>query len=64
MSSANTHVRPMSPCVNICTIADNGSCMGCRRTVPEIKSWAKLSPEEQWALVAELRKREPYSLYK
>jgi predicted Fe-S protein YdhL (DUF1289 family) len=50
----------MSPCVNICTLAEDGTCMGCRRTVAEIKSWAKLSPEEQWALVADLRTREPY----
>jgi predicted Fe-S protein YdhL (DUF1289 family) len=38
--------------------------MGCRRTVTEIKSWAKLSPEEQWALVADLRTRDPYPLFK
>jgi len=52
----------MSPCVNICTMAEDGKCMGCRRTVDEIRGWAKLDPDQQWSLVEELRQREPYKL--
>jgi predicted Fe-S protein YdhL (DUF1289 family) len=60
MTTATRHTRPMSPCVNICTMAEDAKCMGCRRTVDEIKSWAKLSPDQQWALVEELRDRGTY----
>jgi predicted Fe-S protein YdhL (DUF1289 family) len=31
--------------------------MGCFRTLDEVRNWAKLSGEEQWALVAELQLR-------
>ncbi|MDG2155000.1 MAG: DUF1289 domain-containing protein [Gammaproteobacteria bacterium] len=50
----------MSPCINICTMASDKRCMGCRRSVEEIRGWAKLSPEEQWALIDELRERPTY----
>jgi len=62
MSEQRQHTRPMSPCVNICTMAEDGKCMGCRRTVDEIRGWAKLDPDQQWSLVEELRQREPYKL--
>jgi predicted Fe-S protein YdhL (DUF1289 family) len=31
--------------------------MGCLRTLDEIRGWAKLPPEGQWALVEELAER-------
>ena len=50
--------RPMSPCLNICTLDEQNVCMGCRRTVDEIQNWALLSPAEQWQLVEELQGRQ------
>ena len=44
----------MSPCVNICTLDDENQCMGCLRTLEEIKAWSSLSGTQQWALVDEL----------
>jgi len=37
--------------------------MGCLRTVQEIRSWAKMRPEQQWALVEELKQRKPHKHY-
>jgi len=62
MSQQPAHTRPMSPCVSICTMDDNGQCMGCRRTVDEIRNWAKMSPEAQWEMVEALRQRPVYAL--
>ena len=47
----------MSPCLSICTLDEAAVCMGCLRTLDEIRNWAKLSGTEQWALVAELKLR-------
>jgi predicted Fe-S protein YdhL (DUF1289 family) len=47
----------MSPCLGICTLDDNNQCMGCLRTLQEIKGWALLKPDAQWALVEELAAR-------
>ena len=49
--------RPMSPCLSICTLDEANVCMGCLRTLAEIRDWALLTPDQQWALVEELRVR-------
>ena len=51
--------RPMSPCVNICTLDEENVCMGCLRRLEEIIAWGTMSGEEQWALVEDLRRRSP-----
>ena len=51
--------RPMSPCINICTLDDENVCMGCLRRLEEIIAWGTMSGEEQWALVEDLRRRSP-----
>jgi predicted Fe-S protein YdhL (DUF1289 family) len=51
----------MSPCLSICTLDDDNVCMGCLRSLEEIKNWALLKPAAQWSLVEELvarRKRQ------
>ena len=48
---------PPSPCVSICTLDDNKVCLGCRRTLEEIRRWTRLPPEQQWRIVKELRVR-------
>jgi predicted Fe-S protein YdhL (DUF1289 family) len=50
--------RPMSPCISVCTLDEALTCMGCRRSLDEIRHWAKLSGPQQWALVKELRERQ------
>jgi predicted Fe-S protein YdhL (DUF1289 family) len=59
MAKAMTRsTRPMSPCMSICTLDEANICMGCLRTLAEIKSWATLSGSEQWTLLGELEERQ------
>jgi len=44
--------------MSICTLDEASVCMGCLRTLEEIRNWAKLSGPEQWTLVAELEDRQ------
>jgi len=62
MSEQPVRARPMSPCISICTMDDEGKCMGCRRTVEEIRGWAKLSADAQWELIEALQQRPVYNL--
>jgi predicted Fe-S protein YdhL (DUF1289 family) len=50
---------PPSPCVSICTLDDNRVCLGCRRTLEEIRGWARLPAQEQWRIVESLKRRGP-----
>lgn len=47
-----------SPCVSVCKMAaDRSHCVGCLRTIPEIKAWKTMEPEDQRALLAALERR-------
>lgn len=46
-----------SPCVRVCTLDDAGVCVGCLRTLEEIKDWGVMPPERKRALLAELGER-------
>jgi uncharacterized protein len=44
-----------TPCVNICLLDPaTGACLGCRRTLAEIASWASMSDAERRAVMAVL----------
>jgi predicted Fe-S protein YdhL (DUF1289 family) len=49
--------RPRSPCTRICSLDEQGYCLGCLRTADEIGRWTSMSAAEQWRVVAELEKR-------
>lgn len=36
-----------SPCTKVCTLDANGVCLGCGRSLTEIASWSRMSPDEQ-----------------
>jgi predicted Fe-S protein YdhL (DUF1289 family) len=42
-----------SPCIKVCRIED-GLCVGCKRTLDEIRDWMILSDYEQKKLLHEL----------
>ena len=54
---AGTPKAPMSPCISVCSLGEDGHCSGCLRTRDEIAGWLRLSPAEQWALLHELDRR-------
>lgn len=49
--------RPMSPCISVCALDHSGHCAGCLRTRDEIAGWIRMSPDQQWALLATLDER-------
>jgi len=48
-----------SPCINVCQF-DNATneCMGCRRTIDEIRDWIIMTAEEKLAVLARIDGRE------
>ena len=49
-----------SPCVKLCMVRpEERICVGCFRTIEEISTWSRLTPEERKAIMAELPSRAP-----
>jgi predicted Fe-S protein YdhL (DUF1289 family) len=59
LTSALRPPRPIAtPCVKVCAVdGQSGFCLGCRRTLPEIAGWARLSDEERAAIMTALPHR-------
>jgi hypothetical protein len=54
-----------SPCINVCRMDPaTGWCVGCRRTIDEIASWARMSDAERLAVWRQLEARPPASAAK
>ncbi len=50
---------PPSPCISVCTIDEKtGWCLGCARTIDEIRDWIVLMPDRKQALLEELAERQ------
>lgn len=57
-----TPVRVESPCIGVCAINEaNGFCLGCYRTVDEIKTWFDMSQAEKKSLLVQLEQRQQAS---
>ena len=49
---------PPSPCISVCQIDDTtGLCLGCRRTIDEIRDWIIMPKEERETLLEALAQR-------
>ena len=48
-----------SPCVKVCRI-EEGFCVGCKRTLDEIRDWCIMSEYEQNKLLYELKWRKEH----
>jgi predicted Fe-S protein YdhL (DUF1289 family) len=47
-----------SPCISVCQMEEaTGLCLGCRRTIDEIRDWIILTPEEKQAVLACIAER-------
>lgn len=49
-----TRSAPASPCVSVCVLDECNCCIGCHRTMNEIARWGRMSPAEQWAVIARI----------
>ena len=49
---------PPSPCISVCQIDDvTGLCLGCRRSIDEIRDWIIMPKEEREKLLEALTQR-------
>jgi uncharacterized protein len=49
---------PASPCISVCQLDDRtGWCIGCYRTIDEIRDWIILLPEERQDVLRRLAER-------
>jgi len=49
---------PPSPCISVCQIdPQTGWCIGCRRTIDEIRDWIIMLPDERQAVLQRLAER-------
>lgn len=49
----------LSPCIGVCSLADDGLCLGCHRTSTEIARWMQMNDDERlWLMEAVLPLRE------
>ena len=47
-----------SPCISVCRMSEDRShCLGCFRTIPEIRAWAQADSAERLAIWARLAQR-------
>ena len=47
-------ISPVSPCKRICIMKDN-ACIGCYRTIDEIKKWTKLSDKQKIKILKRIK---------
>lgn len=48
----------VSPCVNVCVLDVDDTCLGCYRTSEEIAQWVQYTDEERHAAMDRVRERE------
>ena len=47
-----------SPCISVCRMSEDQShCLGCFRSIPEIKAWSQADRAKRLAIWAQLSKR-------
>ncbi|MBX6323178.1 MAG: DUF1289 domain-containing protein [Rhodospirillaceae bacterium] len=49
---------PVSPCIGVCRLDDvTGWCVGCFRTIDEIRDWMIMAPDERRAVLSRVAGR-------
>jgi predicted Fe-S protein YdhL (DUF1289 family) len=43
----DSQARVASPCIKVCVLDARNVCVGCGRTIEEITTWSRLTPEQQ-----------------
>lgn len=49
--------EPASPCVRNCCLDDHDVCLGCLRSLDEIKAWLSFSEQEKRQVLANCQQR-------
>lgn len=53
--SFNNNIK--SPCIHVCTKDENGICLGCYRSLEEIRAWYKSTDEEKLKIIENAEQR-------
>ncbi len=56
MSESTRHVQ--SPCVRNCCLDEDLTCLGCYRSIEEIKEWGMVGDERRLIILQNARRRE------
>ncbi len=57
--SSNNIEDIVSPCIGVCAMSEvTGQCLGCYRTIDEIRNWWDMTPEERQGVMGSLEQRE------
>jgi len=56
-------MRIKSPCIKNCCLDDNDICLGCRRSLKEIKQWQASTNKEKLAILKRVEARKKTSKY-
>ena len=56
MSRVSGKVR--SPCVSVCALDENDTCIGCQRTGDEILRWTSMTNEQRREVLRKVAERE------
>lgn len=55
----STYIR--SPCISVCKLDKDGICMGCYRSVTEIRAWFDLDDKTKTEILNQIEKRKPWT---
>ncbi|MGE4278606.1 MAG: DUF1289 domain-containing protein [Magnetospirillum sp.] len=47
-----------SPCISVCQMDEDGYCIGCGRTIDEIRGWKRSSDEEKQEVLGRVAERQ------
>ncbi|HZV61644.1 MAG TPA: DUF1289 domain-containing protein [Methylophilaceae bacterium] len=61
--SSSDQPEIQSPCIGVCTMNEaTGLCLGCYRTIQEIREWWDMSPAQRSQLMDVLEERQAENL--
>jgi len=56
--AAPPKAAPLSPCIRVCSVSGRTNwCDGCYRTLKEIATWGRMTPDERATVMADLDRR-------
>ncbi len=51
LSMPTSYHAVLSPCIGVCSLSDDGLCLGCHRTSAEIARWPQMNDDERLRLM-------------
>lgn len=55
-----TDIDVRSPCISVCKLDKSGVCVGCYRTIDEIRDWYRLDNDGRRLILEQIKNRTSY----